>query len=346
MAPTRLMDARREPTRALSLLKRHGWDATSFQTLEPGFQYWFDGDACVAYVDTGRSWVAAGAPIAAPAQAAATARAFIAAAQRADRRAAFFATERRFVERTPALRALAIGQQPVWAPRAWHDTVAHTASLRAQLRRAQAKGVRIRRVAPAELADAASATRAHIQALIARWLEAHALPPMGFLVQVHAFSHLEERLCFVAEREGRVVGFLAAVPVYARDGWLFEDLLRAPDAPNGTNELLFDAAMRAVADAGSDYATLGLAPLAGPVSWWLRCASLGAASLYDFRGLTAWKSKLRPTSWAPVFLSYAAEQGALRTVADALSAFAHGRPFTFGARALWRGAVTCLAASV
>ena len=52
--------------RALQLLKRYGWNATSFQVLEPGVCYWFDParEACVAYVDTGRAWVVAGAPIA------------------------------------------------------------------------------------------------------------------------------------------------------------------------------------------------------------------------------------------------------------------------------------------
>src|SRR5690606_21071121 len=52
--------------RVLELLRRHGWNTTSFQVLERGFAYWFhpDLDACVAYVDTGRAWVAAGAPIA------------------------------------------------------------------------------------------------------------------------------------------------------------------------------------------------------------------------------------------------------------------------------------------
>jgi phosphatidylglycerol lysyltransferase len=326
--------------RALALLKDHGWDATSFQTLEPGFRYWFDGaDACVAYVDTGRSWMAAGAPIAPAARAGDVARSFVAAARAARRRAAFFATEHAFVERTPGLRALAIGQQPVWRPAAWRRTVARAASLRAQLRRAAAKGVRVRDVGPREL-DQGGALRARVEALIARWLGGHVLPPMGFLVQVDAFSHLEERRCFVAERDGRLVGFLAAVPVYARGGWLFEDLVRDAAAPNGTNELLFDAAMRAVADAGSDYATLGLAPLAGRVPWWLRFAGRGAraSGLYDFRGLATWKSKLRPASWTPVFLSYGAEQGALRTVADALSAFAHGHLWTFGARAVYRGA--------
>ncbi|HVV49316.1 MAG TPA: hypothetical protein VHO06_06645, partial [Polyangia bacterium] len=67
--------------RALALLRRHGWNATSFQILEPGFSYWFDADeACVAYLDTGRAWVAAGAPIAEPRRAPAVALAFAAAA--------------------------------------------------------------------------------------------------------------------------------------------------------------------------------------------------------------------------------------------------------------------------
>src|SRR5438093_1404239 len=72
-----------ERLRVLALLKRYGWNATSFQILEPGFRYWFDerseetggraprgiderSEACVGYVDTGRAWVAAGSPVAAP----------------------------------------------------------------------------------------------------------------------------------------------------------------------------------------------------------------------------------------------------------------------------------------
>jgi phosphatidylglycerol lysyltransferase len=58
-----------ERRRVLAVLRRHGWNATSFQVLEPGFQYWFaDEDACVACVDTGRAWVAAGAPLTEPAR--------------------------------------------------------------------------------------------------------------------------------------------------------------------------------------------------------------------------------------------------------------------------------------
>ena len=51
--------------RVSALVRRYGWNATSFQVLEPGYRYFFHGpDAAVAYVDTGRAWVAAGAPAA------------------------------------------------------------------------------------------------------------------------------------------------------------------------------------------------------------------------------------------------------------------------------------------
>lgn len=78
--------------RVLALLERHGWNATSFQVLGAGFRYWFAGDdACVGYVDTGRAWVAAGPPIAAPERLAETAAAFARAAAAAGRRVCIIA---------------------------------------------------------------------------------------------------------------------------------------------------------------------------------------------------------------------------------------------------------------
>ena len=42
-----------ERARVSALVRRFGWNATSFQVLEPGYRYFFlDPDACVAYVDT------------------------------------------------------------------------------------------------------------------------------------------------------------------------------------------------------------------------------------------------------------------------------------------------------
>src|SRR4051812_24120168 len=108
--------------RLLALLRRHGWNATSFQAIEPEFRYWFDSedDAAVAYVETRGAWVVAGAPIAALDRCAAVASRFAAEAHRHHRRVAFFATEPRFLEAAP-MRSLAIGEQPSWDPRTWTE---------------------------------------------------------------------------------------------------------------------------------------------------------------------------------------------------------------------------------
>lgn len=322
--------------RVLALLKRHGWNSTSFQILEPGFRYWFDGDdACVGYVDTGRAWVAAGAPVAPADRFAEITARFVAAAAAARRRVCCFATEARFHE-AAGWASLRVGDQPIWAPGDWTTVVRGSRSLREQLRRAQAKGVTVRAIAPAELAPG-HPTRRALDALIARWLASRPIAPMGFLVHVDPFSFPDERRYFVAERDRRPVGFLCAIPIYARPGWFFEDFLREPSAPNGTVELLVDAGMRAAAGEGIPYVTLGLVPLSGEIQPWLRAARRWGKSLYDFDGLRAFKAKLKPRAWDPIFLSYPRNRNGFVAMFDTLTAFARGGLLRFGLETLLRG---------
>lgn len=325
-----------ERVRVLELIGRYGWNATAFQTLESGYAYFFGEDACVAYVDTGAAWVAAGAPITSEAALARTAAAFVEAARNAGKRACFFATEERFRVRAAGVASsLLIGEQPSWDPREWVATLARHRSLREQLRRARAKRVRVRRLEAFELGE--PAMRAAIARLVDRWLATRGLPPMEFLVRVELFEFLEHRSCFVAEIDERLVAFAGVVPVPARNGWFVEDLVRDPRAPNGTPELLVDAVMRWAAERGSGFLTLGLAPLAGNVPAPLRLARRSARMLYDFRGLARYKEKLRPSAWSPIYLSYARGQNAALSLVDALAAFAPGGFLRFGLRALARG---------
>lgn len=319
-----------ERERALALIKRFGWNATSFQALEPGMRYWFsvDPEACVAYVDTGAAWVAAGAPITASEDLAEAARLFVTAAAERNRRVVFFATERRFAA-LPGLESAQVGEQATWDPSAWPEVLAQSRSLREQLRRARARGVRVRPAAAEEL-EPGSYLRGAIQQLVAGWLSSRSLPPMGFLVHLDLFSHVAERRIFVADVEGRLVGFLSMVPVFARGGWLLEDLLRSGAAPNGTSEALVDAAMRAAAEGGSRYATLGMTPLSGTVGRWLRLARRLGSRFYSFRGLRAFRQKFRPARWEPIFISFPPQQNRALAVWDALSAFTPGGMLQFG----------------
>jgi phosphatidylglycerol lysyltransferase len=325
-----------EHSRVLALLKRHGWNATSFQVLEPGYSYWFDGeDACVAYVDTGKAWVVAGAPIAPAERLAEVAERFEAYAAASGRRLCFFATERRMLEAAP-LRSLSIGEQPVWDPRCWEEGVRESRSLREQVRRARAKGVRVREVSPAELKDPEHPTRVGVDRLMERWLVSRRMAPMGFLVQLSPYAWADERRSFVAERDGEVVAFLSAVPVYARNGWFVQHLLRERKAPNGTAELLVDAVMRVAAAEGRGYLTLGLAPLAGELAGWLRAARVLGTPLYDFDGLRAFKARLRPHAWERIHLAWPVRHGTHLPVYDTLRAFARGSLARFGVATLLR----------
>ncbi len=322
--------------RTLELLRRFGWNATSFQVLEPGFSYWFCGnDACVAYVDTGHAWVVAGAPITSASRLSQVADRFVTEGQRRQRRVAFFATEPRFATAT-GMDSILIGQQPIWHPGDWDSIVDGVKSLREQMRRARLKQVVVRRLAADSNSRPLVVDQQVVEGLIAQWIGAKSIPALGFLVDLHPFSFCHERRYYVATRGETCVGFAAIIPVFGRNGWFIENLIRSSDAPNGTIELLVDATMRDAAASGSDFVTLGLVPLAGAVTSWLRAARKYGSMFYNFSGLEAFKAKFRPREWCPIYLTYPKEQSSILAVYDSLVAFAKGGLIRFGLKTmLW-----------
>ncbi|MBK8173368.1 MAG: DUF2156 domain-containing protein [Sandaracinaceae bacterium] len=333
-----------ERERALELLRRHGWNTTSFQTLESGFQYFFEDDAFVGYVDTGSAWVAAGAPVAAPEHLVDVANRFESAARSVQRRACFFAAGERFADATTWAQ-LRIGDQPIWDPTRWQQKVGDVPSLRAQIKRARNKNVVVRRAAAGELGRDAPLRRA-VQNVANAWTDARDMAPMGFLVGVEPFTFANERRFYVAEQGERLVGFLSAVPIYARNGWLLEDLLRVHDAPNGTAELLIDAAMRDAASDGARLVTLGMAPLSGEIPRRLKWIRELARPLYDFGGVHAFKNKLRPDGWEPLFLLTPTRDARWPALVESLRAFARGSLASFALQTFVRGPPFVLAGLV
>jgi phosphatidylglycerol lysyltransferase len=320
--------------RLLAPLRQHGWDATSFQTVKSGFSYWFDdSDAFVAYVKIGRVLVATGAPIAPRDRVADVAKRFAHHAEKNGDAVCFFGVEKDFVDALSYPHAL-IGLQPVWDPTEWSATLSSAPRLREQLRRARAKKIQVRLVQDLELE--AGALRNAIQDLARKWLGLRGMAPMGFVVHIEPFTALAEKHIFVAERDGVLVGMVALAPLYAR-GFLVEDLFRDPSAPNGTTEALIDAAMKHAAANGCRYVTLGLAPLAGEVSRPLRAFREHASILFDFRGLEAFKKRLRPKAWDPIFIAHTPSISNARATVAVLQAFARGSFVRFGIETLLRG---------
>jgi len=156
---------------------------------------------------------------------------------------------------------------------------------------------------------------------------------MEFLVALDPFCLRDEHRYFVAELDGRAVAFLSTVPVFARGAWLVQDVLRG-GAPNGTTEMLFLAFMRETEPTAT--VSLGLAPLRGKVLPWLRAARALGRPLFDFAGLHAFKERLHPTRWEPVWLVFPRGERAFAHIVETLRAFASGNLLRFGLRSLVR----------
>jgi hypothetical protein len=205
--------------------------------------------------------------------------------------------------------------------------------MREQLRRCRRKGVQIRHVEPAELREG-SPLRGEVEQLAVEWLATRHMEPMGFLVAVEPFHLVEEHRYYLAEREGHLVAFLSAVPVYARNGWLVEDVLRSAAAPNGTTESLLVAFAQGEREASM--ITLGLAPLSGRLHRWQRIARVLGRPLYDFAGVRAFKERLHPTGWDPVWLTFSEGESSVVHIHDSLKAFAQGSLPRFALRSILR----------
>jgi phosphatidylglycerol lysyltransferase len=333
-----------EYARARELVYCYGWNATSYQILNPGIRYRFspDGEAVVGYVRRKGVRIVAGAPVCAMDRLPEVIAEFEEDAARLGDRVCYFAAADRLYSvlcASPGHSTLAIGAQPVWYPGNWQAILKHNASLRAQLNRARNKGVSI-----AEWPPEQAGADAGLRRCLAEWLERHTLPALEFLTRPVELGRLGDRRLFVADLNGATVGFLIATPIPDRNGWLIEQIVRGHQAVNGTPELLVDGAMRALATAGADYVTLGLAPLSRRVpeeeemqSWlrlllaWMRAHG---TRFYNFEGLDAFKAKFKPDYWEPIYAISNEPRVSPRTLYAIAAAFSGGSPVHAIARAL------------
>jgi phosphatidylglycerol lysyltransferase len=333
-----------EPIREFSSVERarrivlaHGWNSTSYQILNPGIEHWFSRkyEAVVGYVACQGVRVVAGAPVCANEYLPKVAAEFENDAAQTGERVCYFCAEARLESIYSASQnhsKILLGAQPIWQPKNWAEIIRRHKSLRAQLNRARNKGVKVSEWST----EKASNNPALIECL-REWLAAKGLPPLRFLVEPNTLARLFDRRVFVAERSEEILGFVLLSPVKTRNGWLFEQFVHRPGAPNGTVELMIDAAMRALAKDNCDYATLGLSPLSTRATvapfrnpLWLRILLAWMRKhgqrFYNFEGLDAFKAKLQPESWEPIFAVSNEPRISPRTLYAIAAAFSGNAP--------------------
>ncbi|HJR08137.1 MAG TPA: DUF2156 domain-containing protein [Pyrinomonadaceae bacterium] len=335
--------------RARELVLRYGWNATAYQIVNPGIRQWFSraGDAVVGYVTRWGVRIVAGAPVCHAARLADVAAEFESDAARHKERVCYFCAEARLeaiYRGNAGYSMVLLGSQPVWNPKQWTAIVKAKKSLRAQLNRARNKGVAV-----AEWPAARAQNNVELRRCLEEWLATRGLPPLHFLVEPETLARLADRRTFVGALGDEVVGFLIASPVPERQGWLVEQNVRGHGAPNGTTELLLDAAVRTLAAEGAEYLTLGLAPLSEKACvpakqnpFWLRTL-LGwvrahGRRFYNFEGLEAFKTKFQPERWEPVYAIANERTFSPVTLYAVAAAFSDGSPVMLLPRALIKAA--------
>ena len=333
---------------ARALVDRWGFNATAYQILNPGIARWFDErrDAVVGYVTFGGYRVVAGSPICAPERLGTVIERFEHATEQRGLATCYFAADDRLatqLARRGPLDRILLGAQPVWDPASWPAILDGKASLRAQLHRARNKDVTVERWSSDRALD-----HPDLHRCLEEWLATRGLPPLHFLVEPETLGRLWDRRVYVAEQRGEPIGFVVASPVPLRDGWLIEQFVRGHGAPNGTTESMLDVAFRDLARDGAAMVTLGLSPLsqradveAPPQPLWIRLL-LGwvrahGRRFYNFDGLDAFKAKLMPDRWEPIYAITSERHFGLGTLWAISGAFADMSPPKLLALAVWRG---------
>lgn len=243
---------------------------------------------------------------------------------------------------SPEYSTVVLGSQPEWEPVHFVTAIEGDASLRAQLNRATNKGVKV-----SEWSQEQAQENPKLRKVLNTWLATKGLPTLHFLVEPETLGNLVDRRIWVAELGREPIGFVTLCPVPAQQGWLTEQFVRSPAAPNGTVELLLYHAAKAAVAAHSTYFTMGIVPLLAPHHTehslepvWLRFSRGWAKAhytrFYNFRGLAEFKTKFHPAHWQPVYVIVKGGRFRFRHLRSIGGAFTGSLPEAALAVGLWR----------
>ena len=292
----------------LRLHQLHGYNAHSLVGIAPGIRLWSSRavDGAVAYNEFGKVWLVPGDPLASCENLPDVVVSFLQKARAERRIVAFMPTTQRLAKHSNCLglRALKIGAAPYFDLATWAPRGDRAKKARAGVNQARRAGVSV-----AEVVEADERLIREATCLCKSWLNTRrSAVRFGWLFAVDLFQHKELKKYFTArDATGKLVGFLAASPIPARDGWYLEDILRRRDAPNGTTDLLVVEALESLKRAGAKLATLGTVLMATEgdqdvqvsplLSKGMRFVTDCCSILYNFDGVRRFKAKFAPSWW-------------------------------------------------
>lgn len=288
----------------------HGYNAHALVGIAAGTRLWTcpETEGAVAYNEFGKVWLVPGDPLASIENLAKVSDCFLQKARAEGRVVGFMPATEQFAKQSSrlGLRAIKIGSAPYFDLATWAPRGDRAKKARAGVNQARRAGVYV-----SEVVNIDERLIRETACLCKSWLTTRrSAIRFEWLFTVDLFKHHEQKKYFTArDANGKLVGFLAASPIPARDGWYLEDVLRSRHAPNGTTDLLVVAVLDSLKHSGARLATLGTALMAAEgvadpdihvnsllsrAVWFL---ARGCSVFYNFDGVRRFKAKFAPSWW-------------------------------------------------
>jgi phosphatidylglycerol lysyltransferase len=301
------LGVRRSPDPYLfEMVRRYGYEYQSFLSLYGGMQSWVsrDPEAAVVYRRVGRVAVVAAAPLTARGDLLEVTRRFLdfCGRQKLDCLMLPVGSEYAAIARSCGMALLHIGESGYFNLPEWRPAGDRAKKVRAGVNQATRAGVRVESYDPSQRLDLRA--RVEIEEVCQAWVNTREVDALGWLLELDPFHLSENKRYFLARRsDGKLEGMLVCSPIYGRDGWYLEDLIRRPGAERGVSELLIVEALKRFASEGAWLATLGTSPLAGvepqgpfkQTSRLLKLIYEHLDAFYHFKALHRFKAKFAPS---------------------------------------------------
>ena len=321
--------------RLVHILKRFGYEHQSFLSLYGGMEVWWleEPEAAVVFRRVGQVLIVVAAPLAARENWLNVTRSFLDYCRLEKLDCLMLPVGEGFaaVARQCGMRLLCVGESGYFKLPEWKPAGDRAKKIRAGVNQARKAGITVAAYDPDSTCQ--SETKACIESLCRTWLDTREVDALGWLLELNPFKLSEHKRYFLArEANGRLCGFLACSPIYARNGWYFEDLIRHPQADRGVSELLVVEALKHLSAEGAQLATLATSPLAGVepeddfkiIARVLKLIYRHADMFYHFRSLHRFKSKFAPTFVEKEYVAIYPPQFKLRPILALVKAFEPG----------------------
>ncbi len=243
--------------RAVETLRHHGRNAFSPCLLYDSFErYWCQTvDGFVGYLPGRSINVVLGEPVCAPSDYLSAAREFSAHSRAHESDCLFAAVGQDFVDAVASDGAMVVpvGDDLVFDVPTYRPRGDGAKKIRSAVNQFAQGGGRVTEYARTTLPD--SRLDAALQSLVVAWLQGE--DERLHFMEVDLFKFPKLKRWFYAERRGEILGVLTCLPIFARQGMLFEDVIRHPNAPRGVVEMLTLAAIEQLRAEGYRMTTFG-----------------------------------------------------------------------------------------